>query len=210
MTPDELKKARARLGLTQKKLAAELCVNRQSVVRWEAGKHKIPYMLELALKELEREHWGRGEGEREHYKALAATRFLEGNAEMIQTEWKEPTDLNDLELRRIVWACLTYWNSEQNPIDERVICYSWVVRCYEARFGRTFNHSRLRRLAHLGLLTKDNASRCGTRRYYRISAPAKLSEFLKGCKLDLTSSPDLATVSLSQSPDSHAPQPSDD
>jgi DNA-binding XRE family transcriptional regulator len=180
MTPLELKEARIRLGFSQAQLAVELGVVRHSVNRWEAGKHKTPYMLALALKQLEREH----ENEREPYQALAATRDLVGNAEKAQTEQKELDDRNDVELLRIVWACLTYWNSKPDPVDERVICYSWIVHCYAGRFGGTFNHSRLLRLAHLGLLTKDKASRCGTRRYYRISDPAKLSEFLNGYKLD--------------------------
>jgi transcriptional regulator with XRE-family HTH domain len=181
MTPLELKEARIRLGLSREKLAVELGVVRQSVTRWENGRSRIPHMLKLALKQLEREH----QGEREHYKAPAATRYLVGNAEKSQTtERKELNDRNDVELLRIVWACLTYWNSRPNPVDERVICYSWIVHCYEARFGRTFSHSRLRRLAHLGLLAKDKTTHGGTRRYYRISEPAKLTEFLNGYKLD--------------------------
>jgi repressor LexA len=56
MKPPELKEVRARLGLTQKQLATELGVHRLSVIRWEAGIHKIPPMLELAIKQLEREH----------------------------------------------------------------------------------------------------------------------------------------------------------
>lgn len=55
ITPAELKKARIRLGFTQEKLAVELGVVRHSVIRWEAGRHKIPHMLELALKQLELE-----------------------------------------------------------------------------------------------------------------------------------------------------------
>jgi DNA-binding XRE family transcriptional regulator len=56
MKPPELKEARARLGLTQEQLATGLDVHRLTVIRWEAGMHKIPHMLELAIKELEREH----------------------------------------------------------------------------------------------------------------------------------------------------------
>jgi DNA-binding XRE family transcriptional regulator len=182
MKPDDLKRARELLGLTQEQLAARLDLCRQSVCRWEAGIHKIPRMLELAIKHLEWEH----QAEREHCLALAATKLLKGNPEDDQTEWKETHDVKDLELRGIAWACLTYLNSKPNPVDKRVICYSWVVRCYEARFGRTFNPSKLRRLEHLGLLAKDKASRSGMRRYYRISDPAKLAEFLNGC-LDVAS-----------------------
>ena len=198
MTPLELRDARISLGFSQKKLAIVLGVHRLFVLRWEAGSHKIPHMLELAIRELERQH----ESDGKSYRALASTRFLEDNAKKTRTLCKELSDLNDLELRRIAWACLTYWNSEPNPVDERVICYSWIVRCYEARFGKTFDHSRLRRLAHLGLLTKDHASRCGTRRYYRINAPAKLTEFLNGCNLDLSPSSDFGSSFTVTSPDS--------
>jgi DNA-binding XRE family transcriptional regulator len=56
MNPVELKAARARLGFTQEQLAIELNVHRLSVIRWEIGTHRIPFMLNLAIKELERGH----------------------------------------------------------------------------------------------------------------------------------------------------------
>jgi hypothetical protein len=92
--------------------------------------------------------------------------------------------LTDPELQRVLWACLTYWNTERNPLNERAVCYSWVVRCYQDRFGGTFHQSRLQHLARLGLLTKDDTSRGGNRRYYRINDPTRLAEFLKGCNLN--------------------------
>jgi hypothetical protein len=92
--------------------------------------------------------------------------------------------LIDSEIQRVLWACLTYWNAEPNPVDQRAVCYSWVVRCFEDRFGGTFHQSRLQHLARLGLLTKDDTSRGGNRRYYRINDPAQLAEFLKGCNLN--------------------------
>jgi hypothetical protein len=92
--------------------------------------------------------------------------------------------LSDPELQRVVWACLTYWSTEQQPLDERAICYKWVARCYKNKFGGTFNQSRLQHLARLGLLTKGDTSRGGNRRYYRISDPGKLAEFLEGCNLN--------------------------
>jgi DNA-binding XRE family transcriptional regulator len=55
LTPAELKEARARLGFSQEKLAFALGVNRLSVVRWEGGLHRIPLMVTLAIKQLERE-----------------------------------------------------------------------------------------------------------------------------------------------------------
>ena len=59
---------------------------------------------------------------------------------------------------RIWWGCLTYWNSETNPVDECALCYPWAVRCYEAKFGKTFHNSRLRSLERLGLLIREKAS----------------------------------------------------
>jgi DNA-binding XRE family transcriptional regulator len=56
MKPAELKEFRVRLGFTQVQLAIELGVHRLSVVLWEGGAHRIPPMLTLALKQLEREH----------------------------------------------------------------------------------------------------------------------------------------------------------
>lgn len=55
MTPAELKEARTRLDFTQEKLAFELGVNRLSVIRWKTRKHRIPSMLTLDVKQLERE-----------------------------------------------------------------------------------------------------------------------------------------------------------
>ena len=52
MTSLELKEARISLGFSQKKLAIVLGVHRLSVLRWEAGTHEIPRMLEFALKQL--------------------------------------------------------------------------------------------------------------------------------------------------------------
>ena len=41
MTAEELKEIRRRLGLTQKRLAAELGVDKMTVSRWERGLHAI-------------------------------------------------------------------------------------------------------------------------------------------------------------------------
>ena len=72
------------------------------------------------------------------------------------------------ELQRIVTACLEYGNP--------VICYSWVVRVYKARYRETFHQSRLRQLERLGVLAKDgDTSRGEGRQYYRIINPAALA-----------------------------------
>jgi hypothetical protein len=92
--------------------------------------------------------------------------------------------LTNPELQRVLWACLAYWNSEQVALNERVICYQWVARRHESKFGVTFHQSKLQYLARLGLLTKHDTSRGGNRRYYRITEPAQLAEFLKGCNLN--------------------------
>jgi repressor LexA len=49
MKPTEFKEIRKHLGLTQDELAALLDVHRLSVIRWEAGVHRIPMILKLAL-----------------------------------------------------------------------------------------------------------------------------------------------------------------
>jgi hypothetical protein len=92
--------------------------------------------------------------------------------------------LVDPELQKVLWACLTYWNTEPSPFNERTVCYSWVVSSYEGRFGGRFHQSRLQHLAQLGLLTKHDTSRGGNRRYYRINEPDKVAAFLKGCNLN--------------------------
>ena len=64
------------------------------------------------------------------------------------------------------------------PKESRVERETAVGRAQIPSSGRFV---KLRRLANLGLLAKDKASRSGMRRYYRISDPAKLTEFLNGC-----------------------------
>lgn len=72
------------------------------------------------------------------------------------------------ELQRIITACLEYGSP--------VICYSWVVRRYKARYGETFHQARLRQLERLGVLARDaETSRGGGRRYYRIINPTALA-----------------------------------
>lgn len=86
---------------------------------------------------------------------------------------------NAPELQRVLWACYSYWQGESAPPDKRAICYSWVVPVYKDRFGTKFHHSRLRRLAELGFLTRDDTSRAGRRRYYRIVEPSRVEDLLR-------------------------------
>src|SRR5260370_35614946 len=92
--------------------------------------------------------------------------------------------LTDLNLQRVLWACLAYWNTEPNPPDKRAVCYSWVARWYKDRFGGTFHQSRLEQLARMGLLTKADTSRGWNRRYYQISDPQRLGQSLKKWNLN--------------------------
>lgn len=55
MAPEELKRKRERLGLTQAELAKRLGIAKLTVLRYENGQTPIPRIVELALKEIERE-----------------------------------------------------------------------------------------------------------------------------------------------------------
>ncbi len=53
MKPEELKRRREALGLTQEQLARELDVTTMSVSRWERGVYPIPQYNGLALEAIE-------------------------------------------------------------------------------------------------------------------------------------------------------------
>lgn len=92
---------------------------------------------------------------------------------------------DDPELLRIAAACLEYWKGEPYG-PHRAICYSWVARLYASKFGGSFHQTRLAQLERLGILVKDgDTSRGGSRRYYRITDPRRLSEILKSHSLEL-------------------------
>ena len=86
---------------------------------------------------------------------------------------------NDRELQQVLWACYKCWRDEWLSPEKRIVCYTWVVRVYEERFGVQFHQSSLRRLAKLGLLKQGDTSRSGHRRYYRIVAPDQVDDLLK-------------------------------
>lgn len=92
--------------------------------------------------------------------------------------------IEDLELRLILSACYAYWEKEQLPPDQRAICYTWVHNVYKARFGGSFHQSRLEHLARLGVLEKDDTSRGGNRRYYRIVDADRLATLLRDWSLN--------------------------
>jgi len=48
-------------------------------------------------------------------------------------------------------------------------------------FGGSFHQARLVELERLGFLAKDDTSRGGDRRYYRLTDPVRLVEILKSC-----------------------------
>src|SRR5258708_38977926 len=87
--------------------------------------------------------------------------------------------MNAPDLQRIALACLDSWNAEPLPLDQRSICYKWVARRYATMFGGSFHQARLVELERLGFLAKDDTSRGGDRRYYRLTDPVRVVEILK-------------------------------
>lgn len=72
--------------------------------------------------------------------------------------------------RDALWACHMYSLTERHlPEQDRVVCLSWVNRVCQRELGRSLHNSHLQRLARLGLLAKDDTSRQGCRRYYRLT-----------------------------------------
>lgn len=84
----------------------------------------------------------------------------------------------DPELKKVLWACNKYWQSDIAPND-KAICYSWVVKDYRDRFGESFHQSALIKLAKLGFLKQLETSRSGSRRYYKIVNPQNPSTIFK-------------------------------
>ncbi len=52
MRPNDLKKARQALGLTQEQLAERLRTSRQTIARYELGTHRVPFAVQLAVDHL--------------------------------------------------------------------------------------------------------------------------------------------------------------
>jgi DNA-binding transcriptional regulator YiaG len=55
VTPAELRAWRTRLRLSQERLAHELGVTFTTVWRWEKGQRPVPHMVQLAMREIERQ-----------------------------------------------------------------------------------------------------------------------------------------------------------
>ena len=84
----------------------------------------------------------------------------------------------DLELGRVLWACYQYWRDQTLPFNERSICFTWVEKVYQTRFNAKMHQSALERLAKLGYLEKEDTSRSGNRRYYRMPKPELVEALL--------------------------------
>lgn len=78
----------------------------------------------------------------------------------------------------MLWACYDYWRREPITVVDRAICYTWVVKPHKNRFGVSFHQSAFGRLARLGFLTKDDTSRGGNRRYFKLVNPAEIERLL--------------------------------
>lgn len=90
----------------------------------------------------------------------------------------------DPELQHVLWACHTYWQTEPLPVDQRAVCYSWVIRPYKKAFGERFHQSKLYQLTKLGFLRQADSSRAGNRRYYTIVSPDEVADLLKRWNLN--------------------------
>jgi repressor LexA len=55
MRPDEIKRLRRTLGLTQGQLAAKLRTTRMTITRYECGMRRIPGVIDVALKQLSKD-----------------------------------------------------------------------------------------------------------------------------------------------------------
>lgn len=52
LTPDELRAARKRMGLTQVELASIWGTTQSAITHWETGRHRIPFGIDAKLREL--------------------------------------------------------------------------------------------------------------------------------------------------------------
>ena len=52
MTPDELKRARKALGMSQSELAKAIGSNHSTIGSWETGRHKVSAVAEKSIRDL--------------------------------------------------------------------------------------------------------------------------------------------------------------
>jgi hypothetical protein len=83
------------------------------------------------------------------------------------------------ELKDILLVIDDYLKKGDLPHDKRLICYSWIIKQYEASFGTRFHQSRLKDLVALGVLKPEDTSRSGNRRYYTLANPAQIATLLQ-------------------------------
>jgi hypothetical protein len=83
------------------------------------------------------------------------------------------------ELKNILSACYDYCMKGDLSHETRVICYSWIIKQYEAKFGTGFHQSRLKDLVALGFLRQEDTSRRGNRRYYALVNPTQIATLLQ-------------------------------
>ena len=77
----------------------------------------------------------------------------------------------DPRLQRALQASYEYWSGEDQPVEQRLICFRWIKNRCRARFGMALTRAQFDRLWRLGLLEKADTSRGGDRRYYRLCDP---------------------------------------
>jgi hypothetical protein len=80
------------------------------------------------------------------------------------------------ELRQILWAWHTYLQTVSR--GNGALCYSWVVKTFEGRFGCRFHQSQLARLVEQGFLETEDNARGGSRRYYTMVNPDQVADLL--------------------------------
>lgn len=73
---------------------------------------------------------------------------------------------------RVLRVCMDYPTGEHGTF-----CGEWIMRRCE-QHGVPFHQGWLRKLANVGLLERDDSSRGGNRRYYRLKDKQLLQQFL--------------------------------
>jgi len=79
--------------------------------------------------------------------------------------------LSEPELHRVLRVCNDFLMAQPSLAESRIVCYKWLVRAFEQRFGYRFHPSRLHQLANLGYLSPEDTARGGHRRYYKLRSP---------------------------------------